>query len=102
MDVAVSRNGVPIRLTEERWFHIVENHDEMAGRSDKVLSAIEAPDYVTQGYGNALVALKRMGRKKFMAVIYKETGMKDGFIITAFLTNRVQIDKEVVLWEKKS
>ena len=31
MDQAVSRNGVPIRLTEERWFHIVENHDDLAG-----------------------------------------------------------------------
>lgn len=28
----VSVNGVPIRLTEERWFHIVENHDDI-GRS---------------------------------------------------------------------
>jgi hypothetical protein len=28
MDVAQSLNGVPIRLTYERWYHIVENHDE--------------------------------------------------------------------------
>ena len=31
MDVAYSVDGVPIRLTVERWFHIVENHDDLAG-----------------------------------------------------------------------
>ena len=101
MDAAISRNGVPIRLTEERWFHIVETHDEMAGRYDEVLSAIEEPDYIIRGYRDALVALKTIG-KKYMAVIYKEIRKKDGFVITAFLTSKVRIEKEVVLWEKKS
>jgi hypothetical protein len=102
MDAPISRNGVPIRLTEERWFHIVETHDEMAGRYDEVLSAIEVPDCIIQGYRDALVALKSIGKKKFMAVIYKEFGKRDGFVITAFLTSKVRIEKEVVLWEKKS
>jgi hypothetical protein len=31
MDVAYSVDGVPVRLTSERWFHIVENHDDLAG-----------------------------------------------------------------------
>jgi len=26
MDVVKSKNDVPIRLTEERWFHITEEH----------------------------------------------------------------------------
>jgi uncharacterized protein YuzE len=30
MEVAYSVNGVPIRLNYERWYHIVENHDDMA------------------------------------------------------------------------
>ena len=88
MEAVISKNGVPIRLTEERWFHIVETHDEMAGRYDEVLAAIEVPDYIIQGYGDALAALKAIGKKKF--------------IITAFLTSKVRIEKEVVLWEKKS
>lgn len=102
MDAAISRNGVPIRLTQERWFHIVETHDEMAGRYDEVLSAIEVPDYIIQGYRDALVALKTIGKRKFVAVIYKEISKKDGFVITAFLTSKVRIEKEVVLWERKS
>ena len=30
-DITYSVNNVPIRLTDERWIHIVENHDDMAG-----------------------------------------------------------------------
>ncbi len=37
MDIATSVKGVPIRLTSERWYHIVENHDDMAGHYDDVI-----------------------------------------------------------------
>ncbi len=30
MNSVTSVNGVPVRLPAERWFHIVENHDELA------------------------------------------------------------------------
>ena len=102
MSVAISKNDVPIRLTEERWFHIVENHDEMAGFFDEVLSTVEDPDFVIQGYGDAVIALRAMGKKKFMAAIYKEIDKKDEFVITAFITSKVRTKKEVILWEKKS
>lgn len=32
-----SINGVPIRLTDERWVHIVENHDDLAGFYDEII-----------------------------------------------------------------
>jgi hypothetical protein len=41
MDVVNSINNVPIRLTDERWLHIIENHDELAGYYDTVVSCIE-------------------------------------------------------------
>ena len=30
MDIVISKNGVPIRLTEERWEHVTKSHDYMA------------------------------------------------------------------------
>ena len=33
MEIAYSVDGVPIRLTTERWFHIVENHEDLAGHT---------------------------------------------------------------------
>jgi len=58
VDIVISKNSVPIRLTEERWFHIIENHDDLAGHYDNVLQTIEDPDYIVEGYEWALIALK--------------------------------------------
>ena len=88
MNVAISVRGVPIRLTGERWMHIVEARDELAGRMDDVLAAVEEPDWVTRGYLGALVAWRSAGRRRFLAVIYKETSRRDGFVVTAFYTTK--------------
>ncbi|MEW6067252.1 MAG: hypothetical protein AB1610_03015 [Nitrospirota bacterium] len=45
-DIVYSKNDVPIHLTDERWVHIVENHDDMAGHYEDVLATLETPDYV--------------------------------------------------------
>ena len=63
MDVTVSVEGVPIRLTHERWFHIVENHDDVAGYYDDVLETIENPDLVLRGYRGTLIAVRSYGRR---------------------------------------
>lgn len=59
MNKVLSRNKVPIRLTEERWFHIVENHNDLAGRYDDILMTIENPDMILQGYKDALLAISQ-------------------------------------------
>ena len=100
MDIAYSINDIPIRLTRERWFHIIENHDDLAGYYDDVLNAIEDPDLIIQGYGGALVAMKGMGKKRYLGVIYKEfVSRKDGFIISAYFTSK--IDRRKILWPEK-
>ena len=90
MDVVISKAGVPVRLTDERWFHIVENHDEVAGYYDQVLEAVEDPDLILQGYGGALIAAKALGRR--------ELGRKDGFIITAYFTS--EVPRRRIRWRK--
>jgi len=64
VDTAVSVEGIPIRLTAERWFHIVENHDDLAGHYDDVLETIENPDFVLRGYRSSLIAARGHGRKR--------------------------------------
>jgi len=86
--VAFSVSGIPIRLTEERWFHITEHHDEMAGHANTVLAAIEAPDFVVDGWGGELLAVKRL-RRRHIVVAYREHSPTDGFAITAFFTRNV-------------
>ena len=58
MEKATSINSVPIRLTDERWVHIIENHDDLAGYYDEVLDVVEYPDYIIKGYDVTFVALR--------------------------------------------
>jgi hypothetical protein len=43
--IVISKNGREIRLTAERWAHIVEAHDYMAGNQDLVFETVENPDH---------------------------------------------------------
>jgi len=97
MDVVKSKNNVTVRLTEERWFHIIENHDDLAGYYEDVLKTVEEPDCIIEGYGGALIALTQMLKNKFLAVVYKESE-NNGLIITAYFTSRIKIEKEVIIW----
>ena len=44
-----SIHNIPIRLTNERWMHIVKNHDEMAGYYYDVLETVSKPLYIFEG-----------------------------------------------------
>jgi len=41
MEIVRSKNNAPIRLSQERWIHIVKEHSEMAGYYFEVLEAVE-------------------------------------------------------------
>lgn len=99
MDTARSVNGVSIRLTSERWLHIVENHDEAAGYYDDVLDVVERPDVVLQGYKGSLIAVRGYGRNRYLMVIYRELSQKDGFIITAYFATR--FDRKKTVWKRQ-
>jgi len=100
----ISHNGVVIRLTAERWSHIVEAHDYMAGNQDLVFETIEKPDYIVTGWKDEYIAIRYYKKtsisEKSVVVIYKETEA-DGFIITAFMTSKPEkILKRGALWKR--
>ncbi|MBI3468168.1 MAG: hypothetical protein HY000_34620 [Planctomycetes bacterium] len=98
MGIARSVNGVPIRLTAERWSHIVKSHDELDGCYDDVLRVVENPDLVLRESGGALLAVKGYGRNRYLTVLYRELSPKDGFIITAYFARRM--DRGKVVWRR--
>ena len=98
MDIAISVEGVPIRLTHERWFHIVENHDDMSGYYEDVLGLVENPDFILRGYQGSLVAARHYGRQRYLMVVYRQVSLEDGFIITAYFTRKV--DRRKAIWKK--
>jgi hypothetical protein len=46
MEISISRNNIPIRLTDERWLHISTGHPEVAPFYDLILETIEVPDTI--------------------------------------------------------
>jgi hypothetical protein len=73
VETVTSRNSIPIRLTDERWAHISDEHGE-------------------------LLAAREIDAGKWLVVVYRELG-HDGFVITAFLTRRLaSLERRKQLW----
>ncbi len=98
MDVAKSVHGVPIRLTDERWAHIVLGHPEMSGRRGEILDAVAEPSLVVRGSEGSLLATRPTDGGRLIVVAYLETSASDGFILTAFLTRRDPSRGRDIVW----
>ncbi len=72
MDVAKSVHGVPIRLTDERWEHIVLGHPEMSGRRGEILDAVAKPSIVVRGNEGSLLATRRTAGGMLVVVAYRD------------------------------
>jgi hypothetical protein len=102
-DVATSRNGVPIRLTDERWTHITSRHPEMNDQRERVLEMLQEPDMIQQGDFGELLAIRHYSQtpltSKFMVVAYREVSLDDGFMLTAYFTSRPSV-RRVTIWKR--
>jgi hypothetical protein len=100
VEIAYSVNSVPIRLTDERWEHIVSNKPYMYAYDDALLQAIEKPSVILRGYTGSLIAVLSLSRNNFLHVVYKEVSADDGFVITAYVARNYNRDQ--VIWPHKS
>jgi len=98
MDIAYSKNGVPILLHYERWYHITENHDDLASYYHDILETIENPDFIVRGNKGTLKATKNLGKNRWLTVIYREVSKKDGFVITAYFLDKRP--KGEIIWQQ--
>jgi hypothetical protein len=97
-ETITSKNQKPIRLTDERWAHITDEHSELAGMRYEVLETVANPQKIVQGKAGEQLAFREIESGKYLVVVYKEF-RKDGFIITAFLTKRLKsLLKRKILW----
>lgn len=103
MLIVRSRGGVPVRLTGERWRHIVQRHPEMESQRDRVLETLTEPDMIQKGDFGELLAIRFYPEtpltSKFLVVPYREVSSDDGFILTAYLTSRPS-SRRVILWKQ--
>ncbi len=103
MASTVSRAGVRIRLTAERWAHIVAEHPELLPLHEAVLLTVANAERVVTASDGALIAIRLVASRKALVVVYRESSMHDGFIITAFVTTRLAaLERRKQLWPPKN
>lgn len=101
MNTAKSINGITIRLPDERWVHITEEHAEMAGYLYDVLETVQEPLAVFEGNEGELLAAREIETGKYIVAVYREVSQEDGFIITAFLTKRWKsLERRKKIWQR--
>ena len=103
MLIVRSQNGVPVRLTEERWQHIVRRHPEMSQQRKRILETLSEPDIIQKGDFGELLAIRFYIEtpltSKYLVVVYREVSSEDGFILTAYLANRPSA-RRVTMWKR--
>jgi len=100
IEKVLSKNDVPIRLTDERWTHIVEEHCELAGMRLEVLETVANPSRILAGGAGEFLAVQETLTDRHLVVIYREH-KNDGFIITAFITSKMKsLNRRNQIWPK--
>lgn len=100
LDIVKSINDVPIRLTDERWEHILIGHPYMSGFYARLLQAVENPEFLLRGEKQSKIGILNMGRRRWLHVVYREIDKTDGFIVSAFINNDFNRDK--IIWSRQN
>ena len=72
-----SKNGVPIRLTNERWNHIITSHVDMKDNKEMLLKTVEDPDMILRGVLDELRAVKFFEIYAFRTKVYYGSIQRD-------------------------
>jgi hypothetical protein len=102
MIIVKSHNNIPIRLTTERWQHIIMRHPEMVNQREYLLETITLPHLIQRGDFDSFIAIRFYEKtpltSKYLVVIYKEL-TNDGFVITAYYAAKPSERRQIV-WKQ--
>jgi hypothetical protein len=103
MKVMLDILGRSVRLTEERWRHIVETHPEMVDQLKNLEETLIKPYAVIESINDNAVQLfyrkfhhPSFGDKYFCVVVKIQS--EDAFIITAYITDTIKKGRQI--WKK--
>lgn len=68
---------------------------------ESVLEAVGSAERVFEGGEGALIAMRMLDERRALVVVYREAGPEDGFVITAFLTSKVErLGRRIQVWPR--
>ena len=95
----------------KQWEHIITARPEFGALMKEVLRTVEAPDDVLEPLHRTkpqLLAIKsfprlsEVGLSQNLVVVYRETNLHEGFIITAFSISDRRKSRMYRLWRRQS
>jgi len=91
--------GKRIKLTKERYLHIISRHPELEGKEKEIKKTLENSDFVQESVydKNVLLYYRNINRKRYFVVVTKILN-NHGFIITAYIANVIK--KGDIIWKK--
>jgi len=104
-----SINRVPIRLTKERWLHIIGHHEELQPFQREVMLTVSNPDAlylspprVRPNYAavKVFIRLQEAGLAENLVVHYREVSPSDGFILTALVMSGERLARRFRRWRR--
>lgn len=92
-------NGVVVRTTHAYWRKIITfKHPAMSGKEEEVRLALQQPDEIRQSLRSQSVLLYYRKRDDYYTCVVVRVLDGEGFIITAYTTDRVKEGKG--LWKR--
>ena len=90
--------GFHVKLTDERYFHIITRHPEILDKENELKAALENPEFIKRSLddSNILLFYKASG-KEYIVVVVKDAG-GGGFILTAYITDFIK--EGDIVWKK--
>jgi len=90
--------GQLIRLTDERWQHIIERHPEVEKHLVKIQSTIQNPDIIVKNRYNQSERYYHRYFKSLTNYLIVIIEYEKNFVITTFISRKIK--KGEILWKK--
>jgi len=107
--VVESEYGVPIRLSEERWSHILKGHRELGDFQVELLLTVSRPEAVYRpppdrspqfAAVRGFERLRSFGLAENLVVHYREVSVDDGFILTSYVMSNSRLRGRFRRWTR--
>jgi hypothetical protein len=102
-EVFTDHEGRAIRLTDERWAHVLEQHGELQTQRDRIAETLADPDQVMATKADEKVHIYHrfyeqtpVTRKYLLVVVKILEG--DAYVLTAHFRN--QLRKGTIVWQR--
>ena len=86
----ISIQGRLIRTTRRHWEHIVSKHESIEGLEEYIIETLQRPEYIRKSKEDENVFLYYASYKSYYICVVTRHLNGDGFIVTAYLTDKVK------------